>query len=104
MKPSILFLLLAFALASCSRHQTAADQVIIGKIWTGDPAQLWVEAMAIKGDSIIATGSASDIRKLAGDSTITTVLRDGEIVLPGFIDTHTHFVKGGLALSSVQLR
>jgi len=26
------------------------------------------------------------------------------LIVPGFIDTHTHFVEAGFALSSVQLR
>ncbi len=77
--------------------------VLNGKIWTGNEAQPWAEAMAIGGDSILLVGSTAQVRALVGDSTQVIEAR-GQLVTPGFIDTHVHFIDGGFNLGSVQLR
>lgn len=97
----LLALLLAMNVVSSNRN---ADMILInGKIWTGAPNQRFVESVAIAGERILATGSNSDIRKLAGPGTRVIDLK-GKLVVPGFIDNHTHFVDGGFQLSRVQLR
>ncbi|MEO8035911.1 MAG: amidohydrolase [Acidobacteriota bacterium] len=73
-----------------------------GKIWTGDPAQRFVQAVAIEGSVIVATGTNEEIARLSPDSK--TIDLKGRLAVPGFIDNHTHFVDGGLELSRVQLR
>jgi predicted amidohydrolase YtcJ len=50
------------------------------------------EAIAISGERIAAVGSDSSILGMAGPTTQLIDLR-GEVVLPGFIDPHTHFLK-----------
>ena len=74
-----------------------------GKIWTGDPQRPWAEAVAIEGNRIAAVGSSADIAKVtpAGARVINL---NGRLVVPGFIDNHTHFIDGGMELSRVQLR
>ena len=96
-------LLLAFLAIGCSKHEKA-DLVLTGKIWTGNPQQPYAESLAVRGDTIVEVGSASDIKKWEGDNTVKMVADDGKLVVPGFIDTHTHFVDGGFRLSSVLLR
>lgn len=67
-----------------------ADTVLLnGKVVTMDAAGTTVEALAIGGDRIIATGRDSDIESLRGKTTRTIDLK-GRVVLPGFIDTHVH--------------
>jgi predicted amidohydrolase YtcJ len=67
-----------------------ADLVLLdGKIVTVDPEDSVVEAVAVKGDRIIATGSSVEIKKLAGKGSKIIDLR-GKTVLPGIIDSHTH--------------
>ena len=96
-------LFLAIALLSCNTPPPA-ELIVKGKIWTGNPQQPWAEAMAIKADTIVAVGSASDIKKYEGEKTqIISAPADG-LITPGFIDTHTHFVEGGFSLASVHLR
>ncbi|MBM3263628.1 MAG: amidohydrolase [candidate division Zixibacteria bacterium] len=73
------------------------------RIWTGDPARPWAEALAVKGDSILSVGSNEEIEALTGEQT-RLVDAKGQMVTPGFIDTHVHFIDGGFRLSSVQLR
>ena len=74
-----------------------------GKIWTGDPGRPWAEAVAVRGDKIFAAGTTAEIRKLASGAANLVDL-DGALVLPGFIDSHTHFLAGGFALKSLDLR
>jgi predicted amidohydrolase YtcJ len=98
-----LTIILALIVFGCTDHPQA-DQVVFGKIWTGNEKQPWAEGFAIVGDSIVAVGSRSEIEKWAGANTIKTEAADNNLITPGFIDCHTHFIDGGLALSSVQLR
>jgi predicted amidohydrolase YtcJ len=90
-------------LSACSTHPKA-DKIVIGKIWTGNPQQQWAEGMAIIGDSIVEVGSAADVEKWMGGETEKITTAEGNLIVPGFIDCHVHFVEGGFALSSVQLR
>ena len=74
-----------------------------GKIWTGDPGRPWAEAVAVRGDKIFAVGTTAEVRKLAS-GTANLVDLGAALVLPGFIDSHTHFLAGGFALKSLDLR
>lgn len=81
----------------------AADMVIYGRVWTGDSAQPWAEAVAVGGNVIAAVGTRADIERHVGSSTV--VLDNGDaMVAPGFIDSHVHFLSGGQQLASVDLR
>lgn len=77
--------------------------IVNARIWTGDPKHPWETAIAIRGDRIESVGSSAAIRKLAGTGTRVIDAR-GQMVVPGFIDSHVHFITSGLNLSSVQLR
>ncbi len=80
------------------------DLVLVnGKVWTGDAARPWAEAVAVRDGKIFAVGKTSELRPLAADGTKLVDL-GGSLVLPGFIDSHTHFLAGGFALKSIQLR
>ncbi|HET6273742.1 MAG TPA: amidohydrolase [Bacteroidota bacterium] len=81
-----------------------ADIVFVnGKVWTVDPELPTAEAVAIRGEKIIAVGSNVDIRAFAGSNTEVIDLKKKR-VLPGFIDNHTHFMSGGFQLANVDLR
>jgi predicted amidohydrolase YtcJ len=54
-------------------------------------------------DEILVVGSNGDVAPLIGDDT-EVIAADGGMLLPGFIDTHVHFLAGGAAIASVQLR
>lgn len=72
------------------RDVFGADLLLLnGKIVTVDPADLVVEAVAVKGDRIVATGSSVEMKKLAGEGARIIDLK-GKTVLPGIIDSHTH--------------
>jgi len=73
------------------------------RIWTADPGRPWAEALAIRGDRILAVGREADVRGRVGPNPEILDLRGG-LVLPGFIDSHTHFLEGGFSLLNLQLR
>lgn len=81
-----------------------ADRVFLGKIYTENAQQPWADAMAISKDTIMAVGPAKDIRPLIGTQTEVIELPEEQLLMPGFIDSHTHLVDGGTRLFSVQLR
>jgi predicted amidohydrolase YtcJ len=60
-----------------------------GKVLTTDAKFSIVEAVAVKGDRILAVGKNQDILKLKGPKT-TLIDAGGRNVLPGLYDSHTH--------------
>jgi len=77
--------------------------IVNARVWTGDSRRPWADAIAISGDRIVAVGSSAEVRKLAIGSA-RVIDAHGGMVTPGFIDAHVHFLTGGFALASVQLR
>lgn len=73
-----------------------------GKIWTGDPAPRFVQAVGIEGDRIVAIGSDEEVLRILPHARRIDLA--GRLVVPGFIDNHVHFIDGGFQLSRVQLR
>lgn len=76
-----------------------------GKIWVGDGSSRGAEptALAVRGGRVVALGDDATVVALAGPHTARIDLA-GRRVVPGFIDNHTHFIAGGLALGGVDLR
>jgi predicted amidohydrolase YtcJ len=86
-----------------AREGNMVDLVLVnGKVWTGDPERPWAEAVSVGGRAILAVGTTAEVRKLS-PSAMKLVDLGGALVLPGFIDSHTHFLAGGFALKSIQL-
>lgn len=98
-------LLASLCLVGCQKQGgTMAETVFLnGHIWTADDSCPEVEALAVVQNKIVRTGPKAEIKKLIGARTRVIDLQ-GKLMLPGFIDAHTHFLNGGLALRSVQLR
>ena len=85
--------LLAFSLAGLPAGGAFAQspELILhhGRIVTVDASFRIAEALAIKGERILAVGSDSEILRLKGPNTQTVDLA-GKMVLPGLIDSHVH--------------
>jgi len=77
--------------------------IVNARVWTGDTARPWADAIAIAGDTIAAVGSSAELRKRL-PTTARVIDAKGGMVTPGFIDAHVHFLTGGFALASVPLR
>jgi predicted amidohydrolase YtcJ len=76
--------------ASAQRRAPAPDLIVTGgKIFTADPSKPWVQAIAIRGERIVATGDDSTIRALAGRRTRLVDVA-GRTVIPGINDAHDH--------------
>ncbi|MCU1735028.1 MULTISPECIES: amidohydrolase [unclassified Pseudomonas] len=97
--------LCALLLAHFTGHaQAAADLILVnGRIFTADHYLPQVQAMAVEGDKVVATGSNEQIRALADADTQVLDLA-GKRVMPGLIDTHSHAIFGGLSLSAANLQ
>jgi predicted amidohydrolase YtcJ len=99
---------------ACSRSQArpshdARDQragptlrVVNAVVWTGDPSRPWAEAIAVDGSRILAVGTTAEIETRASAGEVIDAR--GQLLVPGFIDSHVHFLEGGFRLASVQLR
>lgn len=103
---SLAFLSLA-ALSACDMSKGDSQEpvtlaVVNARVWTGDARRPWADGIAVRGERIAAVGSSAEIRKLAGGAEVVDA--QGQMVVPGFIDAHVHFIDGGFRLSSVQLR
>jgi hypothetical protein len=72
------------------------------RIWTAEPRKEWAEAVAIRGNRILAVGSVSEISAYRIDTTQVMDL-GGRFAMPGFNDAHIHFSGGALRLSQLDL-
>jgi predicted amidohydrolase YtcJ len=101
---SVTLLCLSFAMAASAQRKTQpADTIVLhGKIYTLNPHQAWAEALAIRGERIVAVGSDTDIANLQSKDT-KVIDAKGHLVLPGFTDCHIHFIDGSFSLGRVNL-
>lgn len=82
----------------------AADLVFTnGIIATMDESVPSAEAIAIKDGTILFVGSSADAEYYAGDSTEVIDL-EGKFVMPGFIESHAHFLGLGKSKQILDLR
>ena len=76
---------------SCSKKEKADLVIINGKVLTIDETNPSAEAVAIKGDRIIAVGTTKKISALINKDYTKVIDAGGRRVLPGFNDAHIHF-------------
>ncbi len=102
---------LCLCLSAAVFAETPADMVVRNaKIWTGvalaaERAAPAAEptALAVRGERLVAVGTEAEIAPLVGPGT-RVVDAGGKRLLPGFIDSHTHFFSGGESLLGADLR
>jgi predicted amidohydrolase YtcJ len=80
---------LGFAPAATAADPPADLVLLHGRIHTEDAKRSVAQALAIRGNKIVAVGADQVVRALTGPSTQTVDLA-GRVVLPGIIDAHTH--------------
>jgi len=85
-------LVLLFSI-NCGYAQTADIILFNGKVFTSDEKGLYVNALAIKGNSILATGTNESVDKYGGKNTQRIDLQ-GKTVTPGFNDAHYNLADG----------
>jgi predicted amidohydrolase YtcJ len=69
------------------------------KVFTADPQNPYAEAVAIRADRIIAVGTLPEVSKSVSANAERVDL-EGNSLFPGFIDSHSHSIDGGLNLIS----
>ena len=88
---------------SCGQKKEPADLVLTnGKIVTVDDTKPEAEALAVRGDVIIAVGSNKEIQPYIAQATKVIDL-EGKLATPGFIDAHGHFTSIGQAKMRLDL-
>lgn len=74
--------------------------LVNARVWTGTPGTM-SDAVGISGNRIAVVGAAA-VRRASGKTTRVVDLQ-GALVMPAFIENHTHFLKGALALAQPEL-
>lgn len=107
MKKIIIFfhlLIISAAVAAARAQAPAADLVITNaNVRTMDAKRTIARSIAFLNGRIISVGSDRDTKPLIGPRT-RVIDAGGKTVLPGFNDSHVHFLETGFQLSSVDLR
>jgi predicted amidohydrolase YtcJ len=97
-----LLVLMILLNGSCASKEKAELVIINGNIFTVDEANPIVQAVAIRGEKIIAVGSTKDISAYIDRDSTKVINAGGRLVLPGFNDAHVHF--GPLDPDYIELR
>jgi predicted amidohydrolase YtcJ len=114
----LLFSVRSFAQGTSVAPTQTADQIYLnGNIYTGARAvsdriedrerrkivvEPRVQALAVKGDRILAAGTNQEIERFRGSHTVSVDL-GGHFVLPGINDSHLHLAIGGMEELNVDL-
>jgi predicted amidohydrolase YtcJ len=81
-----------------------ADLVLLnGRVVTVDASQPEAEAVAIRGDRIVAVGTTREIRRYVESGTTEVVDLNGQLAIPGFIEGHGHYMGLGNAKMTIDL-
>lgn len=89
---------------SSSAGGDAADVVFRnGRVYTVAGPAPWAQAVAVKGDTITYVGDEAGAMALAGPSTRVVDL-GGKLLMPGFVEGHTHPFLGAFLTSGVDLQ
>jgi hypothetical protein len=70
-------LVLLVACQPAQRQESASLIVTGARVWTGDADNPWAEAIASRGETIVAVGREADVESLIGDETIIIRNRGG---------------------------
>jgi predicted amidohydrolase YtcJ len=88
---------LATAAFAAADERTAPTVFFNAHVFTAEHAHPYAEAVAIRGDRIIAVGTLASVQQTAGPSARKVDLK-GKFLMPGMIDAHAHPIAGGVTL------
>jgi len=96
----------AALLAACGGAGNSGDKADLvftnAKIYTVDDANPWAEAVAVRDGDIVYVGDAAGVEAYIDDETAVHDVA-GQLVLPGFIDSHVHPITGGAYATALSL-
>jgi predicted amidohydrolase YtcJ len=95
---------LATAIAFASMESMAAVDLLLynGKVFTAEQGHPLQQAVAVDGGKIVKVGSDAEVLALKQAGTQVIDLQ-GKVLMPGFIDSHSHAIFGGVKLKSADL-
>ena len=97
-------LLIAVAFAHAQTAPLTADLIVVNaSVHTMDADHPMAEAVAVRANRIVAVGTTAEVRALS-DKRTRVIDAGGRLVVPGFNDSHVHFINSGFRLSGVDLR
>src|SRR5271163_4958281 len=98
----VVFFLLGLTVLPLAAQGRANERIFFNaKIFTAEPDAPYAEALAIRGDKILAVGSYSEVAKSVSASAERVDLQ-GKSLFPGFIDSHSHTADGDLPCRSTR--
>ena len=100
----LLTLAASLVLACSSAESMAAVDLILhnAKVYTAEPGQPLQQAVAVEDGKVAAVGADAQVLRLKQPGTRIIDLH-GKVLMPGFLDSHSHTVKGGLQLRQANL-
>jgi predicted amidohydrolase YtcJ len=105
-RPLRLMGLLSLAVVGLVTLTTAqSDQVRVlynAKIFTGEPEHPYAEAVAIRGEKIVAVGAKTEVMR-AVEPNANKIDLQGMTLLPGLIDSHTHVMDSSTSLTGADV-
>src|SRR5277367_840828 len=100
---SFFFVSLASSVVLWAADGASAERVLYnGKVFTGEPDRPYAEAVAIRGDKIVAVGTKADATAAVASDAEQMDLH-GRCLLPGLIDSHEHSIDGGVSLITAEV-
>ncbi|MCK5032481.1 MAG: amidohydrolase [Calditrichia bacterium] len=103
MKTILILVLSLILFQNCTEQNITADVIYRnGYFYTVNEKQPVASEIALKNDKFIFVGQKTP-HKFFDEGTLVIDLK-GKFVLPGFIDSHLHFMDGGFSISSIDLR
>lgn len=82
--------LVLLALGYLPQPAQGPDLVILNaRVYTGDAARPWAEAISIRGNKIDEVGTTAAIKVSSGNA-VRTIDAGGRLLIPGFNDAHAH--------------
>lgn len=103
---SLLYIGMLIYASSCTPNVKQAEVADLifqnGTIYTMDESQATVEAVAVKNGNISFVGSKEEAAAFKGETTEVVDLR-GQIMIPGFIESHAHLMGIGYGKLNLDL-
>lgn len=90
----VLLMIVAFLMIlspGCKKAEKADLVITGGKVFTADQSGLYAEAVAVRGNKILAVGDDKEVRKYIDPEVTKVIDAAGRAVIPGFNDAHAHF-------------
>lgn len=87
----VLIVIIMVSMNSCTESQKADMVILNGKVLTIDDKNPYAEAVAIKGEFIIAVGKGKAVSKYIEKGVTEVIDAGGRLVIPGFNEAHAHF-------------